>query len=79
LNDQSVAIAHHMNKNNNYRRSLIKRSLTLIGGIFFFGALRSNFGAVAKASAPNPNGHMARKARGRTQQCIEGVSLGSPV
>jgi hypothetical protein len=67
-----------MNKNNNNRRSLIKRGLTLIGGIFFFGAVRS-FGAVTKPSAPNAKGPIVRKARGRTQHCIEGVSLGSPV
>ena len=68
-----------MNKINIYRRSLIKRGFTLIGGVFFLSAVRSNFGAVAKVSEPSPNAATIRKPRGRTQHCTEAELIGSPV
>lgn len=68
-----------MNENNYYRRSLIKRGLTLVGGIFFLGAGRLGFTAVAKASTRNAKINPARRGRDMTQErFIEGVSLGSP-
>jgi hypothetical protein len=66
-----------MNKINYYRRNLIKRGLTLIGGVFFLASFRSTFGAAAKE--PNANGQNVRRARGMKQHCLEGVSLSLPV
>jgi hypothetical protein len=68
---------HYMNKINYYRRTLIKRGLTLIGGVFFLTSFRSSFGAAAKE--PSASGKTASRARGKRQHCIEGVSLGAPV
>jgi hypothetical protein len=68
-----------MNENNYHRRGLIKRGLTIIGGIFFLGVGRYSFGAATKPVERNGNAHRASKARGKTQHCIEGVSLGSPI
>jgi hypothetical protein len=67
-----------MNENTYYRRSLIKRGLTLFGGIFFMGAIRSSFGTpnreeLAKRTK-NP-----RRGPSMTQHCIEGISLALPV
>jgi hypothetical protein len=57
------------------RRGLIKRGLTLIGGIFFLGAARYSFGATATAEPKE------KLSRGRSvrQHCIEGERLGVPV
>jgi len=67
-----------MNKNDYLRRGLIKRGLTLIGGIFFLGAFRSTIGA-AKPAEPHKNTKRVSRGRGVTQHCIEGVLLGLPV
>src|SRR5271165_7064911 len=75
--DSSV-IAQHMNKNNYPRRGLIKRGLTLIGGIFFLGAVRSTFGAT-KTAEPDVKIKRVSRGRGMTQHCIEGISLGLPM
>jgi hypothetical protein len=76
--DRDISARPHMNENTYYRRSLIKRGLTLIGSIFFLGAFRSNFGAT---QTPEPSKKSKRFSRrpGTTRHCIEAVSLGLPV
>jgi hypothetical protein len=67
-----------MKENNYHRRSLLKRGLTLVGGLFFLSASRLGFSAVTKASHSKRN--PARRGRDMTQErFIEGVLLGLPV
>jgi len=68
----------NMNKDTYHRRGLIKRGLTLIGGIFLLGAARSSFGATKKAE-PDKKIKKANRGPGVTQHCIEGVPLNVPV
>jgi hypothetical protein len=63
------------------RRGLIKRGLTLIGGVLVFGASRSS-SAAAKTAEPNKKTSKTSKANrgpGVKQHCIEGESLGLPL
>jgi hypothetical protein len=68
-----------MNTSIYYRRGLIKRGLTLLGGIFFLGTIRSSFGAATKAAEPNKRTKMVSRGRGMTEHCIEGKLLPLPV
>jgi hypothetical protein len=68
-----------MNKFTYHRRGLIKRGLTLLGGVFFLGTLRSSFAAATKMSEPVQTTNRVRRVRGLTQNCIEAVSLPLPV
>ena len=61
-----------------HRRGLIKRGLTLFGGIFFLGAVRSSFGAATKTADLNKSKRVPRGRR-MMQHCLEGVSIGLPV
>ena len=67
-----------MDKDKYHRRGLIKRGLTLLGGVFLLGAARSSFGA-SKRAEPDKK---VKKASGRqivNQHCIEAVLLSVPV
>jgi len=65
-------------KNNYHRRGVIKRGLTLLGGIFFLGAVRSSFGAATKLAEPLVKAKGTNRGPSVTQHCIEGVFLGVP-
>ena len=67
-----------MNKDTFHRRGLIKRGLTLLGGVFLLGAARSSFGAAKKAE-PDKKVKKASRGLGVAQHCIEGVRLSVPV
>jgi hypothetical protein len=66
-----------MNKTIYPRRGLIKRGLTLIGGILVFGASRPS-SAAAKTEEPNKKTSKANRRPGIRQHFIEGNSLGLP-
>ena len=66
--------ASNMNKDIYHRRGLIKRGLTLIGGVFLLGAARSSFGAAKKAESDKKTKNASR-GLGTTQHYIEGVPL----
>jgi hypothetical protein len=69
-----------MDKNFTHRRSLIARSLTLLGSIFFLGAIRSSFGATApNTTQSDKKTGRARKGQGMKKHCIEGEQLRLPV
>jgi hypothetical protein len=63
-----------MNENNQQRRSLIKRGLTLVTGFFFFSATRPILG---KPPEKRPE-RFVRMGNG-AQNCIEAKSLPLPV
>jgi hypothetical protein len=67
-----------MNEKNHPRRELIKRGLTLIGGVLVFGANRAN-SAEPKTAEPNQKIKKANRRPSVRQHCIEGESLGLPV
>jgi hypothetical protein len=62
-----------MNKDIYHRRGLIKRGLTLIGGVFLLGTARSSFGAAKKAESDKKT--KASRGLSTTQHYIEGVPL----
>jgi len=67
-----------MNEKNHPRRELIKRGLTLIGGVLVFGANRSN-SAETKTVEPDRKTKKANRRPSVRQHSIEGESLGLPV
>jgi uncharacterized protein (DUF3084 family) len=59
------------------RRGLIKRGLTLIGGVLVFGASRSS-SAAAKTAASDKRLKKPNRESAVRQHCTEGESIGLP-